>query len=119
MKNISKDKRKCITLIKYCFREECDNYETFEQNSVGMLSATMLTSAVPMLASASADSAAEDAAKRLIASQKYFYNPYSGINLASDNEYPEAFDLRSAKNYVTPVTRSVRHLLGICGNICG
>ncbi len=75
------------------------------------LSAAMLTAAVPAFAESSSDNAAEDAAKRLIASQKYFYNPSSGINLSSENEYPETFDLRSAdldgsgvkKNYVTPV----------------
>ena len=71
----------------------------------------MFTAAVPAFAAPSSDNAAQRAAERLNASQKYFYNPSSGINLASENEYPETFDLRSAdldgsgvkKNYVTPV----------------
>ncbi len=84
-----------------------------------MLASAMVSSAVPALAFDLADSAAEDAAKRLIESRKYFYNP-SDISLASENEYPETFDLRNAdldgsgvkKNYVTPVKN--QGFLGTC-----
>ena len=75
-----------------------------------ILAAAMLTPTIPAFAEPSSDNAAERAAKRLTASEKYFYSPSSDINLASNGEYPETFDLRSAdldgsgaKNYVTPV----------------
>ena len=87
------------------------------------LAAAMLTAVVPATASASPESAAERAAKRLNASQKYFYNPSPDISLASNNEnseYPPKFDLRDAdldgsgekKNYVTPVKN--QGFLGTC-----
>lgn len=75
-----------------------------------VLAFAMLAPTVPAFASDLEDDAAESAARRLIASQKYFYNP-SGVSISSEGEYPETFDLRSAnfdgsgepKNYVTPV----------------
>ncbi len=74
------------------------------------LAFAMLLPAAPVFAGDLPGSAAHRAAEKLIESKTYFYNP-SGVTLASGNDYPAEFDLRSAdldgsgvkKNYVTPV----------------